>query len=166
MHSARVKASTLQRGLIAMTSVGSQQTNDCVIVAIANGTGMTYDEVLNSLNLSELEILDLPIRGIQNKVWWAYLTNLGWTRKSTIPRRGQEKISGIVSLISTKTVNRHLVYMKDGIVFDSHYSLGCPIKAYQSRMKQCHIREIWLPPAPEITRDDSDISLDFLKTLV
>jgi hypothetical protein len=59
------------------------------------------------------------------------------------PRRGQDKINGIVHLYANNFTGHHLVAMVDGMVFDIAAPEGMPIKQYQSTFKSKHIREVW-----------------------
>lgn len=123
-----------------MTSVGSQQKNDCVIVAISNATGKDYKTVQ-----TELGVTSTP-DGIQLSVYRPYLIRLGWTKRQSIPRRGQDKITGIARLIGSSRIYGHLVYIKSGIVYDILAPNGMPIKDYQKLARSSHITEIWNPP--------------------
>src|SRR6266404_855880 len=141
-----------------MTSTTSQKKNDCVIVAIANATGLSYDEIAAKLPVGK--------HGVMHSEWTNYLKELGWYLSPSVPRRGQDKITGIVRLISNKKATGHLVYMRDGIVFDSFAPNGMSIKEYQSKQTRCHIQQIWRPIVKiDIPVVDTDVSFDFLSSL-
>lgn len=142
-----------------MMSTASQTKNDCAIVAISNATGMSYDDIAKRLPQPDKR------RGIQNKDWTALIESLGWIKQRTIPRRGQDRITGIVRMISNKRASGHLVYMKNGIVYDSQHLTGLPIKEYQLRHTKCHIQMIWIKPSVLIDIQDTEVSLDFLRSL-
>lgn len=143
-----------------MTSTSSQKKNDCVIVAIANATGLSYDEIAAKLTLGK--------RGINHLDWTNYLKSLGWYLSPSVPRRGQDKITGIVRMISNKKATGHLVYMKNGIIFDSFAPNGMPIKEYQSKQTKYHIQQIWRREVKidiRLTPVDTDVPFDFLASL-
>lgn len=142
-----------------MISTASQQKNDCAIVAIANATGLSYDEIQSRLPKPGKH-------GLSHDSFVPLIESFGFVRLQKIPRRGQEKITGIVRMISNKRVSGHLVYMKNGIVFDSFHPQGIPIKDYQSRISKCHVQMIWIRLTPTlIDTPDSEVSLDFLRSL-
>lgn len=145
--------------------VTSRQPNDCVIVAIANGTGLSYETVQSGLAAMVTDGSQLITRaGISGYIWIGYLKLLGWTRYPKVPRRGQDKITGIVRLYSSKYSTGHLTWMNRGLVYDIGAN-GMPIAEYQRRFRQKHIEQIWVPPTVTPKQDNPNWLDDFLSTL-
>lgn len=121
----------------------SQRPNDCAIVALCNYFGVDYAEVVTELLAIAVEkgVVWNIKRETPNAISWEFCRKRGLIQR-TVPRRGQEKISGIVSLHSAGARLGHMVVMIDGIVFDAFFPEGIPIKEYQT-MARKHIRAVW-----------------------
>ncbi len=124
--------------------IESRQKNDCTIVALTHYFGLDYNDVREELlALSiKLGIVWNMHKVTPNILAQAFCYKRG-LKSTLVPRRGQDKITGIVSMHATGTKKGHMVAMIDGIVFDALQPEGMPIKDYQLRYKHSHIRSIW-----------------------
>lgn len=124
--------------------IESLSPNDCAIVACSHYFGISYDnvalefqELVDRANITWQRTMGTPIFITRS---FFYKRGLKMVK---VPRHGQEKISGVVSMHRNGALKGHLVAMIDGIVFDAFEPEGLPIKQYQLRYKHSHIREIW-----------------------
>lgn len=124
--------------------IESKAPNDCAIVALTHYFGLPYEEVLLELYAiaKELGIKWNPHKGTPNVISWRFCEKRGLIKRS-VPRRGQDKISGLVQLHSAGASSGHMVAMIDGYVFDAIFPDGIPIKEYQQRVTRKHIRGVW-----------------------
>src|SRR5690348_17309971 len=103
-----------------MTDYMSKSPNDCVLVAITNYFGVDRETLAAELEYN-------PLRGVMSDKIHEYLKRFDFI-SAPIPRRGQDKMTGIISLASyPKAKNRHLAVIKAGIVYDCQFPLGMPI---------------------------------------
>ena len=93
--------------------------NDCVIRAIAHGTGMDYKvvyEELFALAMSEGNMPNNP------KLWEKYLKSLGWTKNSPM-KNGRGRKLRLTNYPKQGTyivrTSGHLTCIKDGVLLDS-----------------------------------------------
>ena len=101
--------------------VTSQSPNDCSIVAIAQYTGKSYDEVKSGLPGYN------PLWGTPLKDSMMYLLSNGFV-SMPVPRRGRDKMNGIIAVFKGAKVG-HMLAVIDGHVFDSIVQ-GMPIDTY------------------------------------
>src|SRR5262245_54492112 len=121
-----------------MTSVGQQQKNDCVIVAIANANNLSYENVAARLPKPDAK------NGLFISQYEPLLKELGWIQQRVIPRRGQDKITGLVRIKYGMRRMGHLVYMKVGIIFDAFHPNGITLAEYKARHYNVHINMLWV----------------------
>jgi hypothetical protein len=122
----------------------SRHPNDCAIVACAAYFGVPYEDVRREffeIGLS-LGIIWQVDKGTPEAISRKFCERRGMRFTTTIPRRGQHQITGIVSLHSAGAHHGHMVAMIDGVVFDAAFPGGIPIKEYQARVTMRHIRRI------------------------
>ena len=126
-------------------SIKSVHLNDCAIVACSHYFGIPYDKVLDEFRLiSSAHGQTYKIsNGTPRYVTNVFLVSKGLKKRSKIPRRGQNKISGIVVMVNVNKTKAHMVAMIDGMVFDTVSPEGTPIDVYQRRVMTKHINEVW-----------------------
>lgn len=120
----------------------SRYPRDCAIVAISLYTGRSYDEVLAAIRAFAGPNWLPNERGTPDAYSTAILTAWGLTKTTTIPRRGQEKITAIASVHSPGARTGHMIAIIDGHVFDATTE-GMPLKQYQMTYSRRHIRTLW-----------------------
>ena len=125
-------------------NIQSLNKNDCAIVAFSHYFGIDYDSVTNELQsyANELGINWIRTNGTPIILIRCYCLKHK-LRLIKTPRRGQDKITGIVHMYSDNFKRHHLVAMIDGYVFDIAAPNGMPIKDYQSTFTIKHVREVW-----------------------
>lgn len=126
-------------------TIESKGPNDCAIVACSTYLGIPYDDVKRAFFMIALDnhIVWNCHKGTPTFISSRFMANKGLTKCTTIPRRGQDRISGIVSMHSAGAKSGHMVTMINGTVFDAFVPEGMLIKEYQSRFCRSHIRCIW-----------------------
>lgn len=102
-------------------------TGDCVIRAISIAEDKPWDDVFVDLMLKSFEMKDIPSA---NRVWSAYLHDLGYTRHIipdtcpidcyTVEDFTQDQPNGDFILAT----GSHVVAIKDGNAYDTWNSLG------------------------------------------
>ena len=131
-------------GEVSIMQIESKNPNDCAIVALSAYFGIPYDDVL-------AELKDLAIKfpmvwnfhkGTPTVLHNAFCFKRG-LKPIPVPRRGQDKITGIVSLHAANAKNGHLVACIDGIIFDAFVPEGMPIAEYRQKFTTSHVRDIW-----------------------
>lgn len=125
-------------------TIESKQKNDCTIVALTAYFGISYEQVREELmgHAIRLGMVWKMHKGTPNILCQAFCYKRGLSPR-LVPRRGQDKITGIVSLHSAGASTGHMVAMIDGIVFDADNPNGMPIAQYQTVYHRKHIRAIW-----------------------
>jgi hypothetical protein len=123
--------------------IESKAPNDCAIVACSHYFGIHYDAVVTEFQTIADE---LGIQWKRQKGTPSCITDMFCARRGLnqypVPRRGQEKITGVISLHSANARSGHMVCMIDGIVFDAFAPEGIPIREYQSLSRCNHIRKV------------------------
>ncbi len=123
--------------------IESKTPNDCAIVACSHYFGIDYDVIVAEFQ----SIADsLCIRWNRSVGTPSDITSIFCRRRGLnnypVPRRGQDKITGIVSMHSANAARGHMVAMIDGIVFDAFVPEGKPIAEYQKLYRCSHIRKV------------------------
>lgn len=91
---------------------------DCVIISIANYTGKSYDDVLRAAEMCGAK--NVHQRGTPtNLIPVIILMLTGKMPKHLKPRRGQDKLTGILSWHKPNAKSGHSTACIDGIVFDT-----------------------------------------------
>lgn len=110
------------------TSLASRQKNDCAPVAIANWFNEDYESVCKAIGY-------LTGKGTFDSRWIAYVQSKGMV-EMPVPRRGQEKMTGLIKLCSRGSVRSrgHLAIIVNGLVYDA-FADGMPIREYTLRCR-------------------------------
>lgn len=120
-----------------------QGTKDCAVVSICNFTGKSYDEVLAAGEIITPNFRTaVRIRGTyHHEVTFilAHLTKRAWTE--TTPRRGQDKLNGILSWHKPGYAKGHMTACINGHVFDTNGKTW-PIEEYRRVYNFC-LRKVW-----------------------
>src|SRR5215471_10470385 len=121
--------------------VKSLQKNDCAIVALTHYFGIDYHCVINELQgyADKLGIKWHREKGTPQALINAFCYARGLNKVVKIPRRGQDKLTGIVTLYNNNKTQYHCVAMIDGNVFDLVAPEGMHISEYRSRVNCNHI---------------------------
>jgi hypothetical protein len=120
----------------------SHRSNDCVIVSLANYFGYSYDKVYQDLARHGGPVNGDPNRGYFRAVWSkAVAEYLGRPPIVKHPRRGQDRLTGLLHVASPGGFRRHLTIVLDGIVFDTNGTV-LPIAEYKLRHRYV-VRSIW-----------------------
>ena len=90
---------------------------DCVIRALAHGTGEDYIVVYKELFESAKKIGAMPS---SDRVWQAYLLDRGWTRNSPMKKGGKKVRLKNYPTRGTYIIvtSGHLTCIKDGVLLD------------------------------------------------
>jgi len=113
-----------------MVDYTSRSKNDCAVVALSTFFNEPYDEVAAELGYD-------PKYGVMNDKTQEFCKKRGMVQLP-VPRRGQEKLSGIARIcsIGSRFASGHLVVLRDGILFDAAHPNGCPIRDYLTRHRR------------------------------
>lgn len=115
-----------------------QGNKDCAIVSIANYTGKDYAEVRQVAEYFGYR----PGSGTSTHTIGLILAKLtGKMPIESCPRRGQEKINGLVSWHRPNTKNGHLTACIDGNIFDTDGRIYT-VKQYRYYYRMS-IRRVW-----------------------
>lgn len=99
-----------------------RKTSDCVVRAIATGTGKTWDEVYNALCEIGMEMKRMPST---KQVYEAYLVDaLGWTKhKRPLKYDGKRyrlwEFVGVYPVTAVVHLTRHVTCVLDGDLSDT-----------------------------------------------
>jgi hypothetical protein len=119
-----------------------QGNKDCAIVSICNYTGKSYDEVMEAAlfaNLTPEKVAKSGTPDYAVVLILLKLTGRVWTMHK--PRRGQEKINGLVSFHQANRSVGHMVAVVDGHVYDTD-GMVLDIKSYAARYSY-HVRMVY-----------------------
>jgi len=108
----------------------SRSKNDCAVIALSEFFNEPYDDVSKELEYN-------PKYGVRDEKTQEFCKKRGMVQLP-VPRRGQEKLSGIARIcsIGSRFASGHLVVLRDGILFDAAYPNGCPIREYLTRRRR------------------------------
>jgi hypothetical protein len=119
--------------------------SDCAIVSLANYTGKDYDSVLTvCAALAGRTVDEIRAKGTPGNIISTALAVLtGKHVRKTAPRRGQDKINGVVSWHKPGRKNGHMTAVIDGHVFDTNGDV-MTVPEYRTRKGYC-IRNVFSP---------------------
>ena len=141
-----------------MPDFRSKSPMDCVPLALSNFFNLPYDEVATAVGY-------IPGKGSPHSKTTDFLKSHGMV-EIPIPRRGQEKMNGIIKTCSkgSKFHAGHVVVVRHGIVFDSIAPDGLPIAEWKARINNNRICEYWKLARP--TASTSSTSKPSVSTTV
>ena len=124
----------------------SQGRNDCVIVSIANFLDIDYDDVIaaceNCRIITRAEIQKGGLKRFQIEQLLKVLRPFQvWQYRK--PRRGQEKLVGLVRFHINKNSNGHMAILNRGIVIDTD-GWRSSLAEYRLRWKMSVISGVWV----------------------
>src|SRR4051812_13841988 len=97
----------------------SRRINDCVPVALSNYFSMPYDDEDKELDsiYQSLGLSWIREAGVNKLVHNIFMNRRDMYDKK-VPRRGQEKMSGIIITVNSNHDLGHMAVVKNGMVYD------------------------------------------------
>lgn len=101
---------------------GLKTSSDCVVRAIAGGTGLDWKHVYTRLSEIGLDLSRIPV---EKATYTEYLFKLGWA-KNPQPRKENKRKYTVKEFCELHSkgayiikVANHLTYVEDGIIYDT-----------------------------------------------
>lgn len=92
------------------------RVGDCAVRAVAKATGCSWEEAYLQLTLMGLQMGDMPS---SNNVWGAVLRMQGFRREAIEEGTVADFCRGHPKGIYVLTLDRHVVTVADGVVYDT-----------------------------------------------
>lgn len=113
----------------------SRQKNDCAPIALANWLELDYEHVCKEVNYkSEC--------GVSHYHACKFMREHGMAR-FPVPRRGQDKMTGIIQFKYPGRRLRHLAVVRNGLVFETSTPDGMPIKDWKRKFGNPNVTDYW-----------------------
>lgn len=123
----------------------SRRLNDCAVVALSNYFNLPYEDVDNELDsiYQSLGLTWIREAGTNKLVHNIFMARRDMFDKK-VPRRGQEKMSGVIITVNSNHDKGHMAVVRNGYVYDCTSPNGMALPIWRAFVRCKNICEYWV----------------------